>query len=208
MLDIQSVDWDNLQVAKSGRTIKLLYDKEPLSVCTSSLYSPFGIKSVNKEWSNFTEYSIDCSMNQSSNENSTGFRTFIEELDTKLNELVQSNLHVFDKNASSAEYSPFLRENKNYPKLMKLQLPRDKNGNFQSFIFDNNKDKIKISDNNIEEVVSKGKVFKCIIECAKLWYYNGKIGSIWNVVQLKFNEAKVHDEQSAPAVYNELMIDD
>jgi len=206
MLDIQSVDWENFQIAKSGRTYKLLYNKEPLQICTTSLYSPFGIKSVNKEWSNFTEYNLDCSMNQSNTDSPTIFRDFIEQLDEKLKSLIVENLHMFDKNASTIEYSPFLRENKSYPKLMKLQLPRDRNGNFQSFIFDTNKDKIKINDNNIESVISKGKVFKCIIECAKLWVYNGKVGSIWNIVQLKFNENKIEKVQEN--VYNELMIED
>jgi hypothetical protein len=92
---------------------------------------------------------------------------------------------------------------------MKLQLPRDKNGNFESFIFDDQKEKIMLDSNNVSDIFSKGKVFKCIIECAKVWVYNGRIGSIWNVVQLKFTENKFHQAigNNSTEVYTQLMID-
>jgi hypothetical protein len=192
MIDLQNIDDSFFQLGKSGRAVKLLYNKTPVQFCTSSLYTPFGIKSTIKDWSNFTEYYIDCSLNQSNSENAMSFRKSIEDLDEKIAELVKSNLSLFNSKNETANdnfvYSPILRENKTYPKLMKLQFPRDKNGNFESFIFDEQKQKIKLDDNNILEYLNKGKVFKCIIECSKIWYYNGKVGSIWNVVQLKFSD--------------------
>lgn len=211
MLDLEKVDWENFKLAKSGRNIKLLYNKEPLQFCTSSLYSPFGVKSNIKDWNIFTEYVLDCSLNQSQQENNIVFKEFLSKLDEKIQELCKENVELFksaknfDENYS---YTPLLRENGNYAKLLKLQLQRDKNGNFQSFVFDCNKEKIKLSESNIEEVLCRGKVFKCIIECTKLWYYNGKIGSTWNIVQLKFNEKKVIDNNNNNNVYNNLMIMD
>lgn len=192
IVDLQNIDKELFKLGKSGRSVKLLYNKEALQFCTSSLYLPFGVKSVIKEWSNFTDYNIDCSLNQSTSENAIAFRNSIEQLDKIITELVKDNLTLFNsKNENANEnfvYSPILRENGTYPKLMKLQLPRDKNGNFESFMFDDKKQKIKLNENNILEFLPKGKVFKCIIECSKIWYYNGKVGSIWNVVQLKFSE--------------------
>jgi len=99
---------------------------------------------------------------------------------------------------------------------MRLQLSRDKNGNFESFIFDETKQKIKITENNIDTILSKGKCFKTIIECVKVWYYNGKVGSIWKIVQLKLSERSLpkkedsekEDEGSPKNVYNQLMIMD
>jgi hypothetical protein len=212
MIDISNYDKTALKLAKSGRAVKLLYNKEPLQVCTSSLYSPFGVKSINKDWSNFTEYSIDCSLNQASSETAINFRTFVEELDVIIKTLVKENVHMFsNKNETPNEnfaYSSILRENGSYPKLMKLQLSRDKNGNFDSFIFDENKQKIRLDENNIETVLSKSKIFKCIIECSKLWYYNGKVGSIWNIVQLKFSEktANTLSSNGNGNVYTQLAI--
>jgi uncharacterized protein YbaP (TraB family) len=94
---------------------------------------------------------------------------------------------------------------------MKLQLTRDRNGNFESFVFDEKKQKIPIDENNIEDILCKGKTFKTIIECVKVWYYDGKVGTIWKIVQLKLSE-KTFDEklekEDGMNVYNQLMIDD
>lgn len=219
MIDLKTVDSNAFKLGKSGRAIKLLYDKNPVQLCTSTLYSPFGVKPTIKEWSNFTEYNLDCSLNQSNSENSVSFRELIEKLDNIIINLVKENVGLFNlKNASDNDfvYSPILKENGNYPKLMKLNLSRDKNGNFESFIFDVKKEKILLNENNIQDVLSKGKVFKAIIECVKVWYYNGKVGTIWKVVQLKFSDKELdlaekdkNQRLNDPSkLYSQLMIDD
>ena len=207
MLDLQDIDWNLFQLAKSGRTIKLLYNKEPVQFCTSTLYTPFGVKSINKEWANFTEYNLDCSLNQATSETACMFREFLEKLDQKICELIKSNAALMNNvDVENLVYNNILKENGTYPKLVRLQLPRDKNGNFQSFLFSESKDKIKLDEKNIETLLSKGKTFRTIIECNKIWSYNGKVGSIWNIVQLRFSEFKKEavDEKS---VYENLMID-
>jgi hypothetical protein len=222
IVNLDTLDNNNLKLGKSGRAVKLLYNKEPIQICSSTLYTPFGVKSLNKEWSNYAEYNLDCSLNQSNSETSILFRNSIEKLDKIIEELVRENTSLFDsKNGTCNDdfvYSPLLRENGSYPKLMRLQLSRDKNGNFESFIFDENKQKIKITENNIDTILSKGKCFKTIIECVKVWYYNGKVGSIWKIVQLKLSERSLpkkedsekEDEGSSSTknVYNQLMIMD
>jgi hypothetical protein len=198
MIDIDTVNWDSFQLAKSGKTWKLLYNKEPVQFCTSTLYSPFGIKSVTKEWSTFSEYSLDCSLNQSNNVNATAFREFLEKLDEKVKELVEEAMQ-------GATYHKILRENGNYPKLMKLQLNRDKNGNFHTVFFDENKEKLRVNEGNIDDLLPRGKTFRCIIECSKIWSYNDKVGSIWNIVQLKFADFKPKENNIS---YDTLMIQD
>lgn len=192
MIDISTFDPKCLQLAKSGRAVKLLYNKEPVQICTSTLYSPFGIKSIEKDWSNFTEYSIDCSINHSNSESAASFKTLLETLDVEIEKLLRKNIGMFQNvkisDESEITYSPIYKGNGDYPKLFKLQLPRDKLGNFESFIFDSSKNKIKLTDGNITETLAKRKYFKCIIQCSKVWYYNGKIGSIWNIEQLRFSE--------------------
>lgn len=214
--NLDKLDESDLKLGKSGRAIKLLYNKEPIQICSSTLYTPFGVKSINKEWSNYAEYNVDCSLNQSNSETSIFFRNGIEKLDKIIEKLVKENTSLFDsKNEKCNDnfiYSPLLRENGSYPKLMRLQLSRDKNGNFESFIFDENKQKIKITENNIDEILSKGKCFKTIIECVKIWYYNGKVGSIWKIVQLKLSERTItkqdseKEESSLKNIYNQIMI--
>lgn len=207
MINIAKISWDSLKLAKAGRTIKLIYDKTPLEFCTSTLYTPFGVKSVIKTWSNFTEYTMDVSINEQSGEE---FKEFLEKLDEKLKELIVDNNDLFKDPVDIANYNYILKENKTFPKLMRLQLPRDKNGNFESFIFDENKNKVKIDDDNIKVILCKGASFKCIVECAKLWVYDGKIGSIWNIKQLKFTEKykPIKEEGAVNNIYDSIMIED
>jgi len=207
MIDIQNVDWNEFKLAKYGRVVKLLYKKEPVQFCTTALYTPFGVRSIDKEWANFTEYSVDCVLNQANSENAVAFRKFLEQLDKTLVQLFKDNLYIFNNDMNGNEtYCPVLRENGSYPKLMKLQLPRDKNGNFETFMFDESKQKLQVTENNVTELLPKGKTFKCIIECSKVWFYNGRVGSIWNAVQLKFSDPKIQKQVSN--IYNTMMIDD
>ena len=215
VIDLQNLEVDKFKLGKSGRAIKLFYDKEPVQICTSTMYLPFGVKSVSKEWSNYSEYNMDCFLNNSTSDISITFRESIEKLDSIIRNLVKENLTLFDSKTEKANenfiYNAILRENGSYPKLMRLQLSRDRNGNFESVIFDESKKKIKIDEHNID---TKGKNFKTIIECVKIWHYNGKVGSIWNIVQLKFSEKTLKEIEpdqrtvSGANVYNQLLIID
>ena len=209
---------ENVQIVKSGRNVKLMYNKEPLQFCTSTMYSPFGTRGISKEWSNYTEFNVDCSINQSNSEASKTFREFISELDESIKESVSGNLSLFNTKSVTADseyaYCSILRENGSYPKLMKLNFPRDKNGNFESFIFDEQKNKIRLLEDNIESIVKKGRLFKCIVECVKVWYYNGKVGTLWKIVQLKFAEKEIIQEpeeqetKNSRNIYMQNLIDD
>lgn len=211
ILKLGSCDLTQLHLGKSGRAVKLLHNKVPFKMHTIKMYCPFGVKSVNKEWSNFTEYYVDCSLNQSESDLAKKYRDELSLLDNKLNEVVSENLDMFKVNNESSEmtYCPVLRENGTYPKLFRIQLPRDKNGNFTFFGFDENKQKLKINESNISSIFERGKVFKGIIECQKVWVYNGKIGSIWNLVQMKMcKEEVVQTQQTHQQVIDSCIIDD
>lgn len=215
-VNLFDLDFSKLKIAKSGRMIKVLYDKEPLQLVTGKLYTPFGVKVNQNSYSPFSSCHLDCSLNQSKSEASVKYRESLEELDRKIIELIQESLHLFNtgNQTFSAEdipniYSPILRENKTYPKLMKITLPRDSKGNFECVIFNENKEKVVIDENSVEEVLCKGKVFKTIIECGKVWYYNGRFGTTWNLKQLKFMEnapVDTSDKVDRSQVYQNIML--
>ena len=190
-INLFDLDLTKLKVAKSGRLVKLMYEKEPLQLVTGKMYAPFGVKVNQNSYSPFTTCHLDCSLNQSASEVSVKYRQALED-----------SIHLFNTgNLAFTEddipniYSPMLRENKTYPKLMKITLPRDSKGNFECVIFDESKEKVALNDNTIEDVLCKGKIFKGIIECGKIWYYNGRFGTTWNLKQLKFIENNVVDNQ-------------
>jgi hypothetical protein len=194
-ISITDLDLNKLQMGKSNRTIKLLYNNAPLQLVTSKMYTPFGVKVNNSDYSHFTNCHLDSSLNQSNSESSLKVKEMFLQLDNKIIELIKDNIGLFNQkdtndinldNNENTFYSPIFKGNSNYPKLMKISLPRDKNGNFDFVIFDENKEKVPVTDKNIETILAKGKIFKAILECSKVWIYKGKIGTTWNLVQMRF----------------------
>lgn len=204
-MNISDIVLSQLKLAKSGRMIKIMYNKEPLQLVTGKMYTPFGVKINTNTYSNFTNCTLDCSLNQSNSEVSVKYRESLEALDNRIIELIQESLHLFDTNCTAEDipniYGPILRENKTFPKLMKITLPRDSKGNFDYVIFNENKEKVLITDDDkLSEVLCKGKIFKGIIECGKIWYFKGRFGTTWNLKQLKFveNTERVQTSVQAP----------
>lgn len=210
-INLSELNLDNLKLGKSGKTVKLLYNNVPVQIQTGKMYVPFGVKMFNNDYSSFTNCHIDCSLNQSESEISVKHREQLEALDNKIIELIEESVDLFSSKNSihfqKESYSPILRENKTYPKLMKISLPRDKNGNFDFVVFNENKEKVPTNDSTISEVLCKGILFRGIIECNKIWYYNGKFGSQWNLVQMKFNK-KVEQPRDTTTAVNECIIDE
>ena len=182
IVDNNNIDWSLFQLGKVKRSIVLLYNKEPVEFFTPVMYTPFGIRSTEKTWSNFNEYSIACSISEY---NQTSFLEFIEKLNNKIQELVKNNISLFPDASNDFVYNPIFRSNGNYAALLNAVFKRDTNGNFNSFVFDENKTNIELNEQVLESTLSKGKLFKTLIQCAKVWYYNGKVGTIWNINQLK-----------------------
>lgn len=218
---IEDIDVNQLKIAKSSRTVTLRYNNLPFQLATCKLYSPFGVKGTNSDYSPFTNWTIDCSIDQNNSDASQLYQTNIDLLDTRLIELIKESCNSFNpRNMEEVDltgdfYSPILRNNKTWPKLMKISVPRDTKGNLLSVIFDENTEKIPITDKNIEQILCKGKVFKAIIEFSKFWIYKGRIGTTWHLIQMKLISKTTKDKEpedtEAPnaSIYtNNLMLDD
>ena len=195
----ENFDQSQLKIAKSGRTVSLRYSGNPFQLSSCKMYSPFGINGKSNDYSPFTNWTLDCSINQNPSIASLAYQDTINTIDKSVIDLIKTNNNLFNpKDTQNIEfeqndfYSPILRQNKTYPKLMKLSFPRDRNGNILSILFDENGNKILLNDNNIEKLLSKGTIFKCIIEFSKFWCFQNRIGSTWNVLQLRLCSKKIN----------------
>jgi hypothetical protein len=190
---LDNLVFSNLNLAKSGRVVKLICDKQPFNLKTNTMYLPFGVNKFKKQWSNFEEYSIDCYVDSSTTDNEK-----YNELNDKIFNLVKENTQLFNiPDVSTLSNSPFYRDNKSYPKLLKLQLPRDTNGNFTTQFFDDTGKIIIVDETNIEEILAKKVTIKTLITCSKVWVYQNKVGSIWNVLQIKLTPKTTQEENDA-----------
>jgi len=178
-LDIQNIT--KLSLTKSGKNIKLVNNKLDISLKTSELFLPFNLNKNRRHWMNYDEYSMDCYIN-----NDPTFSENLIKLDETIFNLSKENINLLGGTTTDdLGYSKMYRENKEYPKLLKLYFPRDNNGNFITHFFDENSKPIIVNERNIETILSKKSIFKTLITCSKVWFYQNKIGTTWNIVQLK-----------------------
>lgn len=195
-IKLSEINYELLKVAKSGRTLKLLYNNTPLQILTEKVYTPFGCKGFTNQYSKFIDWSLDVSMSETANE------AVYDTLQEKVKGLLNDNEN---------EFSAIFRENRSYPRLMSLKLPRDSKGNILSVFFDENGEKSQLNDNNVENLLVRGKRYKVIIECGKIWTYNGKTGLTWNIIQLrqlKFTKEASEDVKNDTIIQQNIMLDD
>ena len=194
-MDLLTLNMNTLNIVKSGKIVKLMSDSQILNVKTCELYMPFNISKFKKQWSTFEDYTIDCYVNNQNNSNSMEYVNKLNMLDNHILELTKKNLHIFGVSDVNVQcnYQPMYRDNKTFPKLIKLQLPRDTNGNFTTQFFDHNSKIVIVNEKNIDSILYKKVIFKALITCSKVWYYQNKIGTIWNVVQLKLSDTSSNE---------------
>ena len=186
LMSLNDINFDNLNLGKSGRSVKLIYDKQSLQMSTNTLYMPFNLNKYKKQWSNHEDYTVDCYIDNS--QLNGDYIQRLTDLNESIFELIKSQRNLFNvPEDEDITCAPFYRDNKTFPKLLKLQLPRDTNGNFTTQFFDENSEKIYVDENNIDEILTKKSTFKTIIECSKVYLYQGKAGCIWNILQLKLS---------------------
>ena len=121
---------------------------------------PFNLNKYKKQWSNFEEYTVDCYIDDSKSNND--YIVKLTQFNDSIFDLIKSNKNLFNvPDNEDIIYSSFYRENKTYPKLFKLQLPRDTQGNFLTQFFDENSEKIFVDENtiNLTELLSALEYF-------------------------------------------------
>ncbi len=191
----KEIDFNKIKIGLDKKTVKLYYEKtnengdlitEDLQIQFPHMYLPFGLKeNENKsQWSNFKEYYFDCSLRHDSEE--SNFNTFLNNLNSRIMNLINEHDN-FKENCDENNYGKIERSGK-YKSLMKLNIQRDKEGNFNSYFFKYNSakkhDKLLIKDENINNTLKQGTIFIPTINCSKIYYYKDKFGSIWNIVQM------------------------
>jgi hypothetical protein len=201
----KEIDFNKIKIGLDKKTVKLYYEKnnevgdlitEDLQIQLPHMYLPFGLKdNENKsQWSNFKEYYFDCTLRNDDEE--SNFNTFLENLNKRITSLI--NEHTgFKQECNENNYGKIQKSGK-FKNLIKLNIQRDKEGNFNSYFFKYNTakkhDKILIKDENINSTLRQGTVFIPTINCSKIYYYNEKYGSLWNIVQmLIIPETKIQD---------------
>ena len=195
-------NFDCLKIGLDKKTPKLYYERrdendapvlDELQIQFPHMNVPFGIKENEhkNQWSNFKEYYFDCSLKHSVEEEN--FNNFMQKLNEKIKSLI-NECSSFKEPCTDDNYGNIERTGK-FNSLIKLNVLRDKEGNFNSYVFRYNSakkhDKVLIKDENIHEVIKAKTIFIPIVNCSKIYYYKERYGSIWNLIQMLIIEKQV-----------------
>lgn len=210
----KEIDLSKIKLGLDKKTPKLYYEKadsegnvilEELQIQFPHMFLPFGLKEneTKSQWSNFKEYYFDCSLRNDSEE--VSFNKFLNELNTRIMVLI-NEFSNFKEPCNENTYSKIERSGK-YKSLIKLNIQRDKEGTFNSYVFKYSNvkkhDKMLLKDENIFNILKSGTVFIPTINCSKIYYYKEKYGSIWNVVQMLIIEKENNvNNNTKDNVYN------
>jgi hypothetical protein len=191
----KEIDFNKIKIGLDKKTVKLYYEKtnengdvisEDLQIQFPHMFLPFGLKeNENKsQWSNFKEYYFDCSIRQDSEE--SNFNNFLNNLNSRIMTLINEQ-SSFKEDCIENNYGKIEKTSK-FKNLIKLNIQRSKDGNFNSYFFKYNSakkhDKLLIKDENINDILKYGTIFIPTINCSKIYYYKDKYGSVWNLVQM------------------------
>ena len=98
-INISDIKNENINIGKSGRSVKLLYSKQPFQIVTCKLYLPFGLKETPNNYSQLPSLSLDCSIDNSCIDN----QIYFENLDEYLSNFLAENKHYLDINMNNDE---------------------------------------------------------------------------------------------------------
>lgn len=205
------INWDLFKLGKSGRQIKLYYNKSLVCFQTSSLYTPFGVNSYSNQWSDIDTYTINCSFLDTNNKDK--FTTFFNKLDEKIKTLVYENLDLFNIVDESvitycSMYKKQQNKSTNYPALINLNFKRDTNGNFSTIYYNENSEQVILTESNISELIPKKSCFKTILSINKISFYNNSIYINIVIDQIKKNIKNKSETSNSSNDFTKLLIVD
>lgn len=181
-LNWEEFDLNKLSLVTSGKNLKLKYDGKDFKLKTDILFCPFDCRINMQSWQKFKQWSISCNIINDD------FLNFTNNFNEKLKQLLYG-LNLMDNNTT---YRNLVYTSGNYSSLS-FNFKRTKTGSFASFIFDNDKEQIAINDDSLSNVLTR-KYIKAVVECEKIYIYNEKVGSIWDLDQCKI----IHQEENEP----------
>lgn len=175
-LNWENVDIEKFTLCKSGKNLKLRYDNQDFKIITDVLYCPFDSNVNTFTWMKHKQWSLTCNII------SGDFKIFLKNMSNKIKYLLEQE-QLLD---SSYEYRDLYTQKGQYMSL-RLNLKRKSDGKFLSNVFSPEREIITFNDVDVKNLFTK-KYIKTIIECEKIYLYNGKCGSVWCLDQGRFQQ--------------------
>ena len=182
-----------------GKTVYISYGEYGhYSLQTPVMKLPFGLSIDDRQ--EVPKYALDLSFRGiETDPKLEKFYNSLDKMDNKLvDDAVKHSMEWFKKKKSSKEvmsnlYNPIIRLSKDketgepdgkYPATFKVKIPTYDN-KFGCDIFDDKKQQLKLSSEELKDYLSKGSKIQALIKCTGVYFAAGKFGVSWRASQLK-----------------------
>ncbi len=182
-----------------GKTVYVHYNESSqYSIQTPVMPLPFGLSIDDRQ--EVPKYAIDLSFRgMEGNSQLQKCKDRLVELDENLvDDGVENSMAWFKKKKTSKEvvsrlYNAVVRVSKDketgepdgrFPPTMKAKIPNYE-GRWGCDIFDDKKNELKPTPEELKDLISKGTKVQALIRCTGVYFAAGKFGVTWRVTQLK-----------------------
>jgi hypothetical protein len=187
-----------------GAVIYVNYNNGSCFLQTPMMRAPFGITTWASDSGGPDKTSIDVSFDgRETNEEMNIFFKAISDLDERILKDAFANQQLWFKkkhptiDVLQALYTPCIRYsrdkdtgeiNTRYAPNMKLNLPKDKDGELTTVAFGDKRQEINLSE-LIQSGNSRGARVQSIVQLSSIWIVGGKFGVSWKVKQIRICES-------------------
>ena len=206
----KSLKYDPIKDNKSGMgRSAILKRSEKVYIQTPKMYCPFGVSDYNGNYS----ISLSFSKRDDKNGNIEKFEKFMNSLDEMIVEEIVNNKKWLEclnvskkikkkeiiKTVVEGFYTNVVKESSKkdlngnvYPSLLKIKIPKYKDGNFVTTLWTKNGEETeKLTDGTIHDRIPKGCSIRVLFQVQKIWFSGGtKCGCSLNAIQMKVYKNK------------------
>jgi hypothetical protein len=197
-----SIKYSDIKIlSNGGKSVYVSHGGNLLVMQTPKMSCPYGLSKY-EEPGKPPKYNLDLSFrNKEDSEALNNLYTMLEKFDEKLvNDASANALSWFKKKSVSKDalrelYTPMvklardkdtLEVSDKYPPTFKVKIPY-RDGVFQCDVYNSKRE--KLTNCNLEELLTKGTKVQLLVQCMGLWFAGGKFGCSWKVIQLKIDES-------------------
>ena len=196
--DVSEVTFRAPKVLDSGgKIVSVDYSGRQLMTQTPSMILPYGLNVYDKAGP--TTYSVDLSFRGvEENPRLKNFHDMLVAFDERLvtagveNSLAWFKMPNASREVIKAFYTPSVKMSldsegkpKPYPPTLKVKLPKNKAGTFETLFYDS--EKRPYEGVTVEDLLLKGARGTFLIKCTGLWFAGSKFGATWKAVQCKMD---------------------
>lgn len=202
-MDLSGISFSDVRTLDNGgKMINISYNGQKLFMQLPSLIANYGLSVWPSDKGGYDKVHLDLSLTGYDGTN-PNVKTFFDKM-TQFDELLINTAManskawfrkiIANRDIAQAVFTPLVKFSKDkvtseistqYPPVIRLQIPRNKNGEIDIEIYDASRNRLKFDD-----VDFKKAAVTAIVQVSSVWLISGKFGVTMKVQQMKINQSQ------------------